>query len=296
MNNPQLSTQELTPQEVLGTEGETPIESAPEAPAADERVSSKLGTLVRREKLAIDRERAAKERESQLEQRLRDFEAREAKLKEFDDLWDRNPLEAIKSRGKSYQDMVQVALNDGNVPPELQIKRLEEKFDNQVRNQQQALMREKEEAESLQARKEQETIDNFKGEINSYLKENAERYEFIHFENNEDLVYGVIDEHYERTKNSETGVGEVLTIVQAADKVEQHLEQKYDKVRTLKKMQTLLAPKQVNQLEKQPLPTSQKPKTLSNTLSASPSKPRNTVMSDDERIAKAIAYARGLRA
>lgn len=289
-----------TAAEVLG-----PVSGQQEPPqtsSVDDKLSPKFQALLKRERVAIDRERAAKELEMGVETRSKSLADRESKIAEFESLKTKNPLKALEMLGLSYQQLTDIALADGNIPPELEVKRVEEKFDSYLRSQEEN-EKKRIEAEHKSAQdREVQITQKFKGEISTYVKDNSDRYELINFEQNDDLVYDVIDAHYERTKNEETGLGEVMTIAQAADKVEEYLEKKYDKARELKKMKALWersskpAPKQ-DFLEKlKNTETRQTPKTLTNNLSATPSPSKSTApITDEERIRRAIAYAKGIR-
>ncbi len=269
----------------------------------DETVSGKFQALIQREKQALQREMAAKARESAAETRAREIEAREAKVKEFESLKETNPLKALELLGLNYQQLTQVALADGNVTPDLKIKKVEDKFDSFLKSQEEEKRQQSEDAQKKLQAQSEATITKFKTEIGDYIKENSSRYELIQFEQSEELVYDVVDEHYNRTllaaqkKAEEEGEdtssvrGDILTIAQAADKIEAHLEKKYDGARKLSKVQALLAQRQ----EKKPVvkpqnPLSQMPKTLNNNLSATPAQPRKSFRTDDDRVRDAIAF------
>jgi hypothetical protein len=274
----------------------------------DDKISPKLQVLIQREKAAVERERAAKALEASAVARGQEIEARLQRLNEFENIKKTNPRKALELLGMSYQDLTQVELNDGEIPPEIKIKQVEEKFSSFVESQKAERQAQEEAQKQAEAKHHESTIAKFKGEIGTHLKENSNRYELIEFEQSQDLVYDVIDEHYNRTyldavkKAEETGDdvadvrGEVLSISQAADKVEAHLEKKYDKARNLNKVKTLLAPRQaIPSVEKPKAPQRQQPTTLNNNLSASPASPRKFPLTDEERVAKAISYAKSLR-
>ncbi len=261
----------------------------PAAKVEDPQISSKLETLARREQAALHAERAASAR-------LKDIETREAKLKEFESVREGKPLDALKMLGYDYDQITKAKLLDGEVPPEVQVKKLEDKL-----NSFQETQKQKEQAEAEQAKKsaeaqEAKAVSDFKADIKQYLSDNSNRYELIQFEGQEDLVFEVIDEHYTRTLDPQTGIGKVMTKAEAADKVELWLEQKYEKSRSLKKVTALLGlrPEAPKPAEKQ-VTQRQPPRTLNNQLSASPTTPRKSPVTDDERIQRAIAYAKGLR-
>lgn len=259
-------------------------------PSKDPQISSKLEVLARREQAALQAERSAAAKAKELE-------AREAKIKEFESLKETNPLKALELLGLNYDDMTKIKLLDGELPPEVKVKKVEERL-----NSFEDAQKQREQDQATQAKKDAEAaevkaIGDFKSDINQFLSDNSARYELIQFEGQQDLVFEVIDEHYNRTIDPATGIGKVMTKAEASDKVEQWLEQKYDKSRNLKKVSALLGLRQ-----EAPKPTAvkpdtnrQPPKTLTNNISASQSKPRTTPVSDEERIQRAIAYAKGLR-
>ncbi len=261
---------------------------------ADDRVSSKLEILIKREAQALAREQAAKTKEKELEEKLK-------RIQDFEGVKS-NPKKALEMLGLNYDELTRSVLEDGQLPPDVEIRRLKEELDafkNETKQSKETDEEKKElETKRLQEESEQRAVSGFKGEIKQYLSDNKTRYELIDFEGQQDLVYEVVDEHYNRTINPETGVGKVMSIAEAADKVELHLEKKEIERKKLNKVQTLWGslPKTVQErVIEQKKPNRQPPKTLTNTLSATPSVPRKTPISDDERVQKAIAYAKGLR-
>lgn len=284
------------------------------APAADDKVSPKLQLIMQRERAALARENAAKAKEAEIEGKLKSFGDREAKLTEFENLKKTNPLKALELLGLSFDEFTRIALADGKVPPEVQVANLEKKITSIEEQREADARKAAEDQKAAEQRQYDAQITGFKTEIGKHIKDQSERYEFLHFEypseeDRNELVFGLVDEHFERTrkaaaekleaegKDPSEAVGEILTIAQAADKAEQHYEQKYDKARSLKKLQALLAPRPAPAAAKLPIPTSQKPKTLTNQMSATPaaSAPRTRPVTDEDRIQKAIAFARSLR-
>lgn len=269
---------------------------------ADDKVSSRIEVLIKREQAARQREEAAKQRELELQaklQRIEEFESAKG-----------NSKKALELLGLNYDELTQSMLKDGEIPPEVQIKKVEDKFEAYRREQEAEAGRRAEDAKQAAVAQEQKAIENFKSEINTYLGDNNSRYELIKFEDQSELVFDVIDAHYNRTlqahvkeltelgEDASRAVGKVMSIAEAADKVEQHLEQKYNKSRELKKVQTLwnAVPKEIqSKAVQQTKASSQKPQTLTNQLASTPTPPRATPISDEERVQRAIAYAKGLR-
>lgn len=290
------------------TESKTQSVADPVTEPESEKVSPKLQLLIQRERQALQKEMAAKKAIADAEARVKAAEARLAKLDEFERVKSTNPRRALELMELSYEDLTKAELNDGQIPPEAKIKQVESKLDGFLKTQEEDRKAQAESQRLVEERKAQEADTNFKSEISKYIKDNPVRYEFIGFEQHDDLVYDVISEYYDRTlktameKAEADGTdpndcrGDVMPISEAADKVELHLEKKYDKAKSLNKFQTLLAPRQAQKpVEKPKTPERPAPRTLNNALNQAPAKPSTRPLTDDERIAKAIAYARGLR-
>jgi len=293
----------------------TPETLAPPTPAQvvnppQDKISSKIDILLKREQAAVLREKAAKQREAELEQKLsryNDFESVKT-----------NPKKALELLGLSYDDLTRSMLSEGEVPPDVQIKKLME----EIESLKSGITQDKDQAQLEKQRQleaqEKQAVDSFKNDINSFIKTNTARYELIEFENAHDLIYEVINEHYDRTlkadiqrltelgEDSGAAVGKIMSINEAADKVELYLEQKYEKSRGLNKVKAFWEsmPKQMQKQAIQEAATknipsgqqTQQQKTLTNQLAAQQGAPkRQGPISDDERIRRAIAYAKSLR-
>lgn len=271
-------------------EGGVGKDAGPSSSLKDEKLSSRIEVLIRREQAALARERAAKEKEAEIE-------AKFGRIKEFESVKD-NPKKALEMLGLNYDELTKSILNEGQIPPEVEIRKLREEWQQERERQEEEKRQALEREQKLQREREEQTISTFKQNINQYLADNKERYELIDFEGAHELVFDVIDAHYERTKDPETGVGKILSIQEAADKVEEHLEKKYlqakdrSKVKALWNMLPKEVQKEVARIEQRP--ADPRPKTLTNQLGATPAQ-RKAPITDEERIQRAIAYAKGLR-
>ncbi len=278
---------------------QTEVNAQPLAPESQVPASNKMEVLIKREQQALQRERQAKaleeeltKQKTELAEKLKRYEEFEAKKK--------NPKEALDLLGLTYDELTQAQLNDGELPPQVEIKKLREEIETykaQVKSEKD-LEKEKElgDQKRIAEEREQKAITGFKSEIKTYLGDNAARYELIAFEAQEELVFDVIDEHYNRTVDPETGIGKVMSIQEAADKVEEHLEQKELKRKEVGKVKSLWNVKPKIELPPRQELQKPQPRTLTNNLSASQGvNIKKTPISDEERVQKAIAYARGLR-
>ncbi len=274
----------------------TDANPAPAGARPDDKVASKIEVLIRREQMARQRELAAQQKEADLEAKLKAFEDRFKKVDEFESIKTKNPLQALEKLGLTYEDLTKIQLSDGEVPPDVQIKKIEEKFSQFETAREQEKAQQAETAKKAAADREEQAISSFKGEIGTYLDDNKARYELISFESQQDLVFQVIDEHYRRTIDPETGVGKVMKIEEAADKVEQFLEEKEIKRRSVSKVKALWSavPKDaIKDAAKQINKPVQQPRTLTNNLSANQTARKSTApITDQERVQRAIAYAR----
>lgn len=247
----------------------------------EEPIASKLSVLMQRESQAINRERMAKAQEERLKERLN-------KIEEFESI-KTDPKKALDFLGLSYDQLTQSILKDGEVPPSVEIQRLRDELE-QYKAQQKSQKDEESELRKKQVvEAESKAIGDFKTEINDYLKNNTARYELIDFEGAHDLVFDVIDEHYNRTVEAETGVGKIMSISEAADKVEEHLEKKYLAAKDKNKVKAfwLNMPKQIqDQIKKQEV--RQPPKTLTNNLGSVISQ-KSQRPNEEKRIEKIVA-------
>jgi hypothetical protein len=271
------------------TQGVAPAEGAPQTPKTDDRVSQKLQVLVQREKRALEIEQRAKQSHEAAEQRAKSIADREAKITEFENLKKSNPLKALELLGLSYQDLTGIALNDGNIPPELQVKKVEEKLDSYVKAQEAAKLELAEQAKKQAADQEAKVIEDFKGSISSLIDSDPKKYEAIRFEGLQDYVFHTIEEHFLRTN-------EVMSISDAADKVETAIRKKYEDARKLEFLKTKEVPPLMQNVVKQQTFTPRpQQRTLTNKLSATPLPKPTRPMSDEEKVRIAIANVMGRR-
>lgn len=285
------------PPETKVETGAVSTEANPQSSSQDGKVSSKLEVLIRREQEARFLELEARKRMADVEARQKEIEAREQRLKEFESAKTSNSSKALELLGMNYDELTQSQLKDGQIPPEVQIKRIEDQFKQFQTKQEEEKSKQQEEAQRRAKEQEEQAIKGFKSEITTYLSDNKARYELIDFEGQHDLVFEVIDEHYRRTLDPETGIGKVMKIQEAADKVEQWLEDKYNRSRETSKVKALWSAVPKSAIEQavksNTKPVQQSPRTLTNNLSSqqTPMK-RATPLSDQERVERAIQFAR----
>lgn len=193
--------------------------AAPEA-ADEASFASKFAALARRERELQKREAAIKAAKTE--------DVKQASKAE-------NPLEALKQAGWTYEEVTQFILNDGKLTPEKQIA--------SVHDEVKALKEKLEASERMAKEAEQKKVVNdFKSEIVAQVAAGGEKYELIAGNKAHNLVYETIEAFYQRTAEEE-GEGRVLSIEEACDMVERHLEEESEKWLAFKKIQGKFAAK-----------------------------------------------------
>jgi hypothetical protein len=264
-------------------------DSEEKKPEEDKKFAQKFAALSRREK-------AIKEREKKLEQRLADLEAKskpqaEAPKEPLELRLKKNPFETLKELGLDYGALTQIALNEGKLTPELQMQVMRQELEGQYKSEIDQLRqrldgREKQEEEAKQAKQTQD----FLAEIKQHISSNTTDYDLLSFEGEDgvDVVTDVIVQHYNTT-------GEVMTIKEAADLVEEQLlEEAKIRLAKSKKVQGLITqPKPTAKAA----PTEQKTEkrasvTLSNEQAQVASTKKTQALSREEAIAEASKLIR----
>jgi len=235
------------------------VESSLEAAHEPERddFSRKFAALSRREKEIRAKEAEYDQRIADLEHR---FSAREPQKEPeipFDVQLRQNPLKALESVGLSYDKLTELALNDGKLTPEMQMKLMREELETDYKSKFEDLEnRLVEKEKGLEEQRYEDIKLGFQNEIESFVNSNGEEYELIKANEANDVVYDVIEEHYNET-------GKILDIREAAQAVENYLEEEASKLLNLGKIRSKFNP---GNNEQEPLRQSQV--TLSNAHSA----------------------------
>jgi hypothetical protein len=235
-------TLDAAPEE--GTTESTQEQPSPTAQTEeDKRFAAKFAALSRREK-------AVKERERQIEKRLKDLEERTAvkpepkveeeplKLRAL-----KKPFETLKELGLDYETLTKIALNEGQLTPEIQMQILREELDNKYRAELDQIKKQLSDKEQKEASdRDTQTIGGFKREIGETIRAKAADFELLSVEGEDgiEMVFSAINNHYEET-------GEVIEINEAAEAVENQLLNEAKKRIELNKIKKLMGASQVTQ-------------------------------------------------
>ncbi len=276
-----------TPQEVVA--------AAPETQKPDDKFAAKFAALSRQDKILKQRHEAVARKEAELAQKEKEWQAKLAaqdtelgQYKSYKEQIKQNPLKTLEADGLTFEQLTQMQLNEQNPTPEMLIQRLQKQMDDKYSKQ-------LEDLKAQIAEKEQKAQENqvnqattaYKQSINAEITANSDKYELIantpygSKDTSEDLVFEVVEEFFNKNQR-------VLTVQEAADMVEKHLETEELKRREkLKKFKQTSQPAAANKsAAKQTAPT------LSNSLAQEIPKNGPKVMSREESLRNAAKLIR----
>jgi len=250
-------------------------EKIEEKPQEDDQFSAKFAALSRKEK-------AVREKEAQLEARLAELEGRSKEVEEkygkYSNLGERlknQPLDVLAEEGVDFDTLIKMVLeNDGKPTTEMQIQRLRDEMQNKYMKELDNLKQELATKEkTAEEQRQQEVVEDYKYELNEFIESQSEEYELIKLSQASDLVYQVVEEHYNDT-------GKILSNQEACEHVESYLLEEAKKHLNVNKIKKLLnpepAPPQPNQEQKTAA------KTLSNMEASTMPNTGSRFTSDDE--------------
>ena len=227
----------------------------------DSEFDRKFAALSRKEKalrereLELERKYGSKEKELPLERRIRS-----------------NPLKALEELGLDYDKLTELALNDGRLTPDMQIKLMREELENDYKEKFNSLEERLNAKEKMEEEAKYDAVkQGFVGEIESFINENKNDFEYVAHNEATDVVYDVIEEHYNET-------GRILDIKEAVQAVESYLEEEAEKLLNLGKVKNRLT----SMRDEYERPQRQSQTTLSNAHSAQANERVATKLSDEE--------------
>lgn len=262
---------------------QSPVEPevAVETPKEETKdVSREFAALTRKQKEIYLKEKELKEKEAMIKQ-----------IEELEALKDQDPLEYLSKKGLKFDDIVQRALKNGEEPtPEDKITALEKKIEQMIKAQEEKERLKEEESKKAKQEADEKAIVSFKEKIKNQLSGDLDRFELINHEGAFDIVFDVIEESWLADKTKP-----LMKIEEAAELVEQHFLEKYQKALGLKKLGTKVAkePEGLNAVETESLPAP----TLKSSVTPSSSNTTKDYMTFEERMeeAKKVMRAGGFR-
>jgi len=200
-----------------------------------DKFASKFAALSRKEKALRDKEAEYESKFEEMERRLAEYESKPKEPEvNWEQLFRRDPLRALEEAGMGYDKLTELALNDGKLTPEMQLSAMREEIEGDYQRRFEELESKLAEKEKAEEEAYYDSVqENFQEEIGNFVEQNQEKYELIEASQANDLVFDVIEEHYNET-------GNVLNIEEAADAVESYLEEEAHKFMKLKKISARL--------------------------------------------------------
>jgi hypothetical protein len=200
-----------------------------------DKFASKFAALSRKEKALRDKEAEYESKFEEMERRLAEYESKPKEPEvNWEQLFRRDPLRALEEAGMGYDKLTELALNDGKLTPEMQLSAMREEIEGDYQRRFEELENKLAEKEKAEEEAYYDSVqENFQEEIGNFVEQNQEKYELIEASQANDLVFDVIEEHYNET-------GNVLNIEEAADAVESYLEEEAHKFMKLKKISARL--------------------------------------------------------
>lgn len=201
-------------------------EGKQEAPKEDS-VSPKLGMIARKERALVQKQQEFTRQQQEWEKQKSEFMARLDAVEQKEKLWEQDPLKAIEARGLDYQKLTERVLAGEDLTPKELQKMMDERFKAQEEKLQQekdAIRKAQEEATMAEH---EEVINNFKGELKSFVTTKADNYKLTNlFDAEADLVFELIEATYEEH-------GKLLSNDEAADLAEKYFIQQYEKAKAI---------------------------------------------------------------
>ncbi|MAC53487.1 MAG: hypothetical protein CME31_13185 [Gimesia sp.] len=246
----------------------------------DDQFSRKFAALSRREKDIRAKEADYEYRMRELEEKLQELQnPPEEPQAPIEERLRRNPFETLEEMGLGYDKLTELALNDGKLTPEMQMKLMREELEHGYKSKFEELEERLAQKEQEEEYNKYESIEtNFKQEIDSFVN-GKDEFELINANGASDLVYDVIEEHYNDT-------GRVLNMDEAAEAVESYLEDELEKLMSLGKVKSRFSPRQEQVFKRQPSPT------LSNAHSAQAYQRADRPLSNEESVKEAAKLIR----
>jgi len=215
---------------------EAAADDTTEQPQEDVDFSKKFAALSRKEKDLRSRETDYDTKMAELQARLDELESSKTVEPEpapelpLEYRIKKDPLGTLAELGLDYEALTNLALNDGKLSNDMQMKLMREEMEGDYRKKFEDLetrLNEKEKAE--EESRYDKVINDFKSEIETVVNSDSEAYELIQANDATDLVYDVIESHYNENNR-------VLDVKEAAEAVESYLEEEARKLLKLKKL------------------------------------------------------------
>jgi len=210
--------------------------TAPQAPEAEKQTEQPplhkaFAKIAKREAVALEKERKAKEVGAQIAELRKQIEQKESEEAEFK----ANPLKLIEKHGFTLDTLIEAALAAKNGAPPEHVQKLEKRLEEVTKT----LEQQKLEAEEARIKEQvayvEQQIEAYKQTLSDLVTENPDKYELILVHQAQDAVWNVVEKYFEDTQ-------QVPDPVEVADMVEEYLEKEAEKLLEAKKLKARMAP------------------------------------------------------
>lgn len=255
--------------------------------------SEKLELLARKERMTYRKHQEIKAKEREIAEK----EARYAKIEEARSKAKQNPLDALREMGLSYDEITQYMLNGGKPTEANEIQ--------SVRGELEALRKQlddEKKASDLRAQSERtaaetQAIEDFKGEIASFVEQNKDKYELLSLRGTavEDVWNAINDawtiSYTAWARYKEGQPPKPMTISEGVEAVEGFYEKEIERLTQAKKIQAKLNPPKDPNAQKNPAKAPSP--TLNNQMTSSAAPSLLSAKTEDDRIKRALAKLSG---
>jgi len=212
----------------------TPVENVQPTQSKAEELNLKMQYEKRmhqeRMKYKQQMQRMQQQLQNQMRQQQQQLEQRYGKYAQFDQI--NNPIDLLKAKGWSYEDASQYVLNDNKPTADQQVKSIQQQFEEYKQQQAQKEEQQRQAAIKAQEKHVQETLQEYRNSIDTFVDANKDKYELCALFNGQDLIYNTVQEYYERTNK-------IMSNEEAAQAGEDYLMEEVRKVQNTNKGKSL---------------------------------------------------------
>lgn len=218
---------------------EQPVEGAQAPTPEEDPVSPKLAIMAKKERALVQKQQEFQRQQMEWQKERDAMRAELEQERAKRSKWKENPDLALEELGWDYQRLTERQLSGGDVTPKDLEKKFEEKFKSFEQRMEEEKAALKKQAEEEQAKKAAQIVEDFKGELKNFVKQNADKYKLSNlFDQEAELLYDTIDAYY-NTHNK------ILSNDEASDLVEKYFVKLYEDA------QKALTPAEKRELEEE---------------------------------------------
>lgn len=254
--------------------------SEPVPAQEEDKSASKFAALSRKEKDVRLAEQKLDQREQEFNLRQKEMDDKYSHYQNLQDRLRTEPLKVMEENNLTYQQLTEMVLNDGGKTTDMRLEDIETKYNTRIEQlENQLTERSKQDEEA----KFDTVIEDFILDITDFVDENAQEYELIQANNGINLIYEVIEQHHQDT-------GNILSMKEATDHVEQYYVSEVEKHKELPKVRKLLglesSEEEPSKEESQPSPT------LTNTQASTVPNRTERLLSREDSLSEAAKLIR----